>query len=151
MPKSDNFPLTRTVVPCYSAYMKTIEQLYNQMEKLMDTLGIPKEIPKGSFYDITDEEDKNMDEQPRKKSGGQPGNQNARKHGLYSKHLPAQRRDIHSSITSVRDLSPEIALLRYKIMQLLEDPDTPHDHIIKSLNTLLRMVDVQERNLYLLR
>ena len=22
----------------------------------MDTLGIPKEIPKGSFYDITDEE-----------------------------------------------------------------------------------------------
>ena len=105
----------------------------------MDTLGIPREIPKGSFYDITDEEI----EMNKKKRDDQ--------NALYSKHLPAQQRDIQSSITSVRDLFPEIALLRYKIMQLLEDPDTPHDHIIKSLNTLLRMVDVQERNLYLLR
>ena len=36
--------------------MKNIEHLYSQLEKLMDTLGIPTEIPKGSFYDITDEE-----------------------------------------------------------------------------------------------
>ena len=116
----------------------------------MDTLGIPKEIPKGSFYDITDEV-KNMDEQPRKKRGGQPGNQNARKHGLYSKHLPAEQRDIHSSIKSVRDLSPEIALLRYKIMQLLEDPDTPNADLMKALNTLARLTDIQERHLYLLK
>ena len=113
----------------------------------MDTLGIPKEIPKGSFYDITDEEK----EMNKKKSGGQPGNQNARKHGLYSKHLPAERRDLHSSIKSVRDLSPEIALLRYKIMQLLEDPDTTNADLMKALNTLARLTDIQERHLYLLK
>ena len=50
--------------------MNKTERLYNQMEKLMDTLGIPREIPKGSFYDITDEEK----EMNNKKRGGQPGN-----------------------------------------------------------------------------
>ncbi len=140
-------PLSRTQPPATIPTMKEIERLYNQMEKLMDALGIPKEIPKGSFYHITDEEK----EMNNKKRGGQPGNGNARKHGLYSKQISAEQHDIQSSIKSVRDLSPEIALLRLKIMQLLEDPDTPHADLIKSLNTLTRMVDVQERHLYLVR
>ncbi len=140
-------PLVTNATPCYHPHMKEIERLYNQMEKLMDALGIPKEIPKGSFYDITDEE-KEMNS---KKSGGQPGNGNARKHGLYSKQISAEQHDIQSSIKSVRDLSPEIALLRLKIMQLLEDPDTPNADLMKALNTLARLTDIQERHLYLLK
>ncbi len=120
---------------------------------MLDKLGIPKEPPKGSFYDFSSDEQPagNNDQGKKRTSGGQPGNQNARKHGLYSKHLPAERHGEYGSLKSIRDLSNEITLLRLKIIEQFDDPDTYHDHLIKSLNTLARLTDIQERNLYMYR
>ncbi len=126
-----------------------------KIDTMLDSIGIPEEPPKGSFYDITPDEEKKQEpasqSSKKRKRGGQPGNQNARKHGLYSKHLPSQKASEYDSVLAVRDLSPEIALLRFKIMELLNDPEASHDHLIKSLNTLARLTDIQERHLYLVR
>ena len=86
-----------------------------------DTLaGIPKEPPKGSFYDLTSDEDQGAQ---KRKRGGQPGNQNARKHGLFSKHFtPDQAKQIEDA-GDLKDLGPEIALLRIKLNTLLNDPE----------------------------
>lgn len=57
----------------------------------------------------------------RRKRGGQPGNQNARKHGLYSlAATPAQRRAI-SGAAKINTLDQEIALLRVKIKSALKN------------------------------
>ena len=58
------------------------------------------------------------------KRGAPRGNQNARKHGFYSRVLDeAEQRDFELA-TGVDGLDDEIALLRVKIKSLLEkDPD----------------------------
>ena len=112
------------------------------MEDFLDSLGIPKEPPKGSFYDLSDDE---SDEEPKLKSGGQPGNQNARKHGFYSKNLPPKRLKEFQSLHNIKDLSPEIALLRFKIIELLDSPDASQELILKTLNSLGRLVNIQNR------
>lgn len=60
----------------------------------------------------------------KRKMGGQPGNQNARKHGFYSKVLDeAEQLDLELA-TGVEGIDNEIALLRVKIKSLLEhDPE----------------------------
>ena len=60
----------------------------------------------------------------KRKIGGQPGNQNARKHGFYSKVLDeAEQLDLERA-TGVEGIDDEIALLRVKIKSLLEhDPE----------------------------
>ena len=58
-----------------------------------------------------------------RRRGGQPGNQNARKHGFYSKALGEAQRLEFRQATRVKGLDAEIALLRVKIKALLsQDP-----------------------------
>ena len=116
------------------------------MEGFLDKLGIPKEPPKGSFYDLSSDEDISSDETP--KRGAQPGNQNARKHGLYSKHLPAQQFEEYSSSLTVRDLAPEIAILRVRLNSLLNDPEASPDLINRTLTVLGRLMNIQRRFIY---
>ena len=55
--------------------------------------------------------------------GGQPGNQNARKHGFYSKALGEAQKLEFRQAARVKGLDAEIALLRVKIKALLsQDP-----------------------------
>ena len=128
--------------------MKTIEQLYQDFEKLLDALGIPKEPPKGSFYDLTTEEEENMKESHKRKRGGQPGNQNARKHGFYSKHFTPEQMKQLEEIDYHKGLDPEIALLRVKLNSLLEDPETSPEIIIRAAHVLARLASVQRRYIY---
>ena len=114
------------------------------MEGFLDKLGIPKEPPKGSFYDLSSDED----EEPKPKRGAQPGNQNARKHGLYSKHLPAQQLEEYSSSLTVRDLAPEIAILRVRLNGLLNDPEASPDLINRTLSVLGKLMNIQRRFIY---
>jgi len=59
-----------------------------------------------------------------RKQGGQPGNQNARTHGFYSKVLVDSQKDDFEQAVLVDGLDEEIAMLRVKIKALLErDPD----------------------------
>ena len=124
--------------------MKTIEQLYEDFDKLLDTLGYPKEPPKGSFYDLNSDED----EDPKRKSGGQPGNQNARKHGFYSKHFTPDQLKHLEDADDLRDLGPEIALLRVKLNALLDDPEVSTELLLRAVNSLARLMAIQRRYVY---
>ena len=114
---------------------------------MLDTLGIPKEIPKGSFYDLSsDEEDKSdEDKKPKGKVGAPLGNQNARKHGLYSKLIPPNDPDKYHRAVQTDDLSNEIAFLRLKLDSLFNDPDADLDQTLKVITILGRLVNIQRR------
>ncbi len=77
--------------------------------------------------------------------GGQKGNQNARKHGFYSRVLDeAQKRDLELA-RGVEGIDDEIALLRVKIKALLErDPDNIR-LIMEATNTLARLLKTQHK------
>jgi hypothetical protein len=68
---------------------------------------------------------KNETNQPKRKPGGQPGNQNARTHGFYSRRrLSAEEHHALEAAAGVSGLDYEIALLRAKILSILaNDPD----------------------------
>ena len=115
------------------------------MEDFLDRLGIPREPPKGSFYDLSSDE---SDEESKLKSGGQPGNQNARKHGFYSKHFtPDQLKQLEDA-DDLRDLGPEIALLRVKLNALLDDPEVSTELLLRAVNSLARLMAIQRRYVY---
>ena len=104
----------------------------------MDTLGIP---PKAPLNGLSADEKK----RPKKKRGAPFGNQNARKHGFYSRCLPPEQAKLLEEAGGLRDLRPEIALLRVKLNDLLEDPDTAPELILKTVNALTRLLSVQRR------
>ena len=76
----------------------------------------------------------------KRKRGAPKGNQNARKHGFYSKVLnEAESLDLELA-SGVDGIDDEIALLRVKIKSILEhDPENVR-LIIEATNTLARLV-----------
>ncbi len=50
-----------------------------------------------------------------KRSGGQPGNQNARKHGLYARHMNKRERQLFEEAKDIHGNKNEKALLRIKL------------------------------------
>ncbi len=75
-----------------------------------------------------------------KKRGAPKGNQNARKHGFYSRVLDEAERLDFEQATDVEGLDDEIALLRVKIKSLLaHDPENIR-LIMQATNTLVRLV-----------
>ncbi len=86
-----------------------------------------------------------MSERIKRKRGGQKGNQNARKHGYYSKILtPAQQETIPAA-AAVLGIDREIAILRTKIASILaNDPQNIH-LLTLALSSLARLVRTQQR------
>ena len=75
-----------------------------------------------------------------RRKGAPKGNQNARKHGFYSKVLDeAERLDLELA-TGVEGIDDEIALLRIKIKSLLEHDPENIKLIMQATNTLARLV-----------
>lgn len=59
----------------------------------------------------------------KRRPGAPRGNQNARKHGYYSKVLTPQQRDLLSTVSEFSSLNREIDVLRVKIASILaNDP-----------------------------
>jgi hypothetical protein len=77
--------------------------------------------------------------------GGQPGNQNARKHGFYSRTLDEQGKKDFEEARDVLGLEDEIALLRAKIMGILRNQPNNVDVLNKAMATMCRLLDTQER------
>ena len=75
-----------------------------------------------------------------KKRGGQKGNQNARKHGFYSKVLDETERLNYEKAIHIEGIDEEIALLRVKIMSLLERDPENVKLIVQATNTLVRLI-----------
>ena len=59
----------------------------------------------------------------KKTTGGQPGNQNARTHGFYSRSVSPEDRKKLRAAADMKGLDQEIALLRAKISTFSEDPE----------------------------
>jgi len=74
------------------------------------------------------------------KRGAPKGNQNARKHGFYSKVLDEAERLNFELATGVEGIDDEIALLRVKIKSLLERDPENIKLIMQATNTLARLV-----------
>ena len=81
-----------------------------------------------------------MEEKTASRRGAPKGNQNARKHGFYSRVLDeAERLDLELA-TGVDGIDDEIALLRVKIKSVLaHDPDNVK-LIMEATNALARLV-----------
>jgi len=84
-----------------------------------------------------------MPETTGRKRGALKGNQNARKHGFYSKVLDESEQLDFALATGVDGIDDEIALLRVKIKSLIaHDPDNI-TLIMQAINTLARVVSTK--------
>ena len=84
------------------------------------------------------------DPEPRNR-GGQPGNQNARKHGFYSRLLPPEQAEVIQDAVGIRDFTEDIAVMRARLADLIRKPDGDQDLINRTFHVLARMMEVQRR------
>ncbi len=75
-----------------------------------------------------------------RKRGAPEGNQNARKHGFYSRVLDESERLDLESATQVEGIDEEIALLRVKIKSVLAHDPENIKLIMQAINSLARLV-----------
>jgi hypothetical protein len=85
-------------------------------------------------------EKNHMLREAKRKRGGQKGNQNARKHGFYSKVLDEAGRLDFELASGVEGIDDEIALLRVKIKSILEKDPENIRLIMQATNTLAGLV-----------
>lgn len=79
-------------------------------------------------------------EETKKKRGAPKGNQNARKHGFYSKVLDEKEQAAYDKAVFVEGIDEEIALLRVKMVSLLErDPENIR-LVSQAANTLIKLM-----------
>ena len=76
----------------------------------------------------------------KKARGGQPRNQNARKHGFYSKVLDEAEQLDFELAAGVNGIDDEIALLRVKIKSIVENDPENIRLIMEATNTLARLI-----------
>jgi len=76
----------------------------------------------------------------KRKRGGQPDNQNARKHGFYSNVLDEAEQLDFELASGVEGVDDEIALLRVKIKSVLETDPGNVKLIMQATNTLAKLV-----------
>ena len=84
-----------------------------------------------------------MPEETERKRGAPLGNQNARKHGFYSRVLDESEQLDFALATGVEGIDDEIALLRVKIKSLVAHDPENIALIMKAINTLARMVSTR--------
>ena len=75
-----------------------------------------------------------------RKRGAPKGNQNARKHGFYSKVLDEAEQLDFELATGVEGIDDEIALLRVKIKSILKNDPENINLIMQATNALARLV-----------
>ena len=80
----------------------------------------------------------------RPKSGGQPGNQNARKHGFYSKSLTPEQQEAIVEARKADILTEEIAFMRVKVQALVDDPNHDIDQVFRGIGLLARIVRIDD-------
>jgi len=76
----------------------------------------------------------------KRKKGAPPGNKNAVKHGFYSKALHEAERVTLQEAVEVEGVDEEIALLRYKLAELLENYPDRIDLQVDIASTIARLV-----------
>ncbi len=82
---------------------------------------------------------------PRKRPGGQPGNQNAWKHGLYERAFPPEQRPTLPDLKGVDLLHLEIAVLRLKLDELLAAPQPDMKLILRTMEVMAKLLRIDDR------
>jgi hypothetical protein len=77
--------------------------------------------------------------------GAPLGNQNARKHGFYSKVLTAEQQAQFPRLAAARGLDNEIAVMRVKLFAIQEHTPDNGSLEFRVVRLLARMVDSQEK------
>ncbi len=77
--------------------------------------------------------------------GGQPGNQNARKHGFYSKVFDKQGKEDVDEARQSLGLEEEIAVMRAKILGILRSDPNNATVLTKAMATLCRLLETHKR------
>ena len=86
-----------------------------------------------------------MSKRIRRPRGAQPGNQNARKHGFYSRRRTSEELEWLPKVAQIDSLDEEIAVLRVKIRSILaKDPENINVLLI-ALSHLATLVRTQKR------
>jgi hypothetical protein len=78
-----------------------------------------------------------------RKTGGQPGNQNARKHGLYSKVLTHEEKCGLKYAAAVDGIDQELAVLRIKFVSLLAKDGQNLQLINRSAETMAKLYRIK--------
>lgn len=81
----------------------------------------------------------------KRKCGGQPGNQNAYKHGFYSKKLTPAQQASFADAAAVEGVDDEITILRLKISSLVaNDPDN-NEALVRAVSALSRLLNTRHK------
>ena len=81
-----------------------------------------------------------------KRKGGAPkGNQNARKHGFYSSVLTPHQQELFSQVSRLKSFGPEIALLRVKILSILENDPKNFRALNLALSSMANLLRTSQR------
>ncbi len=86
-----------------------------------------------------------MSEIVKKKRGGQPGNQNARTHGFFSRIRPAVPESEYRKAADIGSINDEIALLRVKLKQAIEKDPENVAVVVRAVNALSRAIRLRNR------
>jgi hypothetical protein len=78
-----------------------------------------------------------------RKSGGQPGNQNARKHGFYSHALKKDEKSALKGAEDLDGLDQEIAVLRIKFRSLISEDQVNLRLINQTAETLAKLCHIK--------
>jgi hypothetical protein len=79
----------------------------------------------------------------KRQRGGQPGNQNARKHGFYAKNLSPQESCEYWNIINTTGISPEAAVLRLKMQSVFRNAPANYPVLRDASKLLARQYGAQ--------
>ncbi|MDO8716064.1 MAG: hypothetical protein Q7J73_04580 [Dehalococcoidales bacterium] len=85
-----------------------------------------------------------MSPRVKRKRGGQPGNQNSRTHGFYSRFLdPETSKDIQQ-VTMLNGVDEEVALLRHKILSVVANDPKNLEVFLRAFNAMARLTRTRQ-------
>jgi hypothetical protein len=85
-----------------------------------------------------------MTKTPGRRRGGQPGNQNARSHGYYSKVLTSGQQKLLPTLSAMRGLDREVEIARAKVISILALDPANTKVLLRALGTLRHLARDQE-------
>lgn len=85
-----------------------------------------------------------MTKTPRRRRGGQPGNQNGRTHGYYSKVLSCGQQKLLPTLSGIRGLQQEVEIARTKVISILALDPGNAKVLLRALGTLRHLARDQE-------
>ena len=95
-------------------------------------------------HNYAEQHQQNSPELGGRKRGGQPGNQNARTHGFYSKAVPPELQQKLQDAETVKGLDQEIALLRSKIAIAAENSGD-YRELVPGISLLSKLLSTRKK------